>query len=207
VDWAGGQVDWAGGQVNWADEQVSWAGGVGFPDDRWLVACQLNLLIARAGTAASVVEPGIAAEAGIAAAVVLEVVAEVGIAAADLGIAAAEVEIAAAEVGKMLGKTAEAGTAAAAGILAESSAEAAQLVFVQTAQTGQIRQSLECFQIEALAAVGPSGSQRIQTPGSAADATGQHCQLDQRQTGCRSLPHLKTGSKLFLSSAAAGQRQ
>ena len=29
--------------MNWADEQVSWAGGVGFPDDRWLVACQLNL--------------------------------------------------------------------------------------------------------------------------------------------------------------------
>jgi len=196
--------------VKWAGEQAYWAGGVGFPDDRWLVACQLNLLIARAGTVASVVEPGIAAdvepgiaaEAGIAAGAeaLLEIV-------ADLGIAAAEVEIAAAEVGKMLGKTAEAGTAAAAGILAESSAEAAQLVFVQTAQTGQIRQSLECFQIEALAAVGPSGSQRIQTPGSAADATGQHCQLDQRQTGCRSLPHLKTGSKLFLSSAAAGQRQ
>ena len=177
-------------------------------------------MIARAGTAASVVEPGIAAdvEAGMVAEAVLEIVSHLGIAAeaeagiaadaeagiaaeAVLEIAAAEVEIAAVEVGKMLGKTAE------AGILAEGPAEAEKLVIVQTAQTGQIRQSLEFFQIEALAvAVGPSGSQRIQTPGSAADATGQHCQLDQRQTECRSWL-LKTGSKLFLSWAAAGQRQ
>jgi len=58
----GWQADWAGEQVNWAGEQENWAGGVGFLDDRWLVAFQLNLLIARAGTAASVVEPGVAAD-------------------------------------------------------------------------------------------------------------------------------------------------
>ena len=156
----------------------------------------LNLLIAQAGTAASVAGAGIAAEA--------EIVAD---AEAVLGIVAVFVfEIAAAEVGKMLGKTAGAETAAAAagaeveaGILAEGSAEVVKLVIGQTAQTERIRQSLEIVAL----AVGPSGSQRIQRPGSA-DATG-HCQLDQRRTGRRRLL-LKTGSKLCLSSAA-GRRQ
>ena len=137
---------------------------------------------------------GIAAGAGAGIAAEAEIVAD---AEAVFGIAAA------AEVGKMLGKTAGAGTAAAgaeveAGILAEGSAEVVKLVFGQTAQTERIRQSLEIVAL----AVGPSGSQRIQRPGSA-DATG-HCQLDQRQTECRRLL-LKTGSKLFLSWAA-GQR-
>ena len=155
----------------------------------------LNLLIAQAGTAASVAVAGIAAEA--------EIVAD---AEAVLGIVAVFVfGIAAAEVGKMLGKIAGAGTAAAgaevgAGILAEGSAEVVKLVIGQTAQTEQIRQSLEIVAL----AVGPSGSQRIQRPGSAADATG-YCQLDQRRTERRRLL-LKTGSKLFLSSAA-GRRQ
>jgi len=173
---------------------VKWAGGDGFPGDRWLVVYQLNLLIAQAGTAASVAGAGIAAEA--------EIVAD---AEAVLGIVAVFVfGIAAAEVGKMLGKTAGAETAAAgaeveAGILAEGSAEVVKLVIGQTAQTERIRQSLEIVAL----AVGPSGSQRIQRPGSA-DATG-HCQLDQRRTERRSLL-LKTGSKLCLSSAA-GRRQ
>jgi len=181
---------------------VKWAGGDGFPGDRWLVACQLNLLIAQAGTVASVAVAGIAAgaEAGIAAEA--EIVADAE--AVSRIVAGSVFGIAAAEVGKMLEKTAGAGTAAAgaevgAGILAEGSAEVVKLVIGQTAQTERIRQSLEIVAL----AVGPSGSQRIQRPGSA-DATG-HCQLDQRQTGRRSLL-LKTGSKLCLSSAA-GRRQ
>ena len=135
---------------------------------------------------------GIAAGAGAGIAAEAEIVAD---AEAVFGIAAA------AEVGKMLGKTAEAGTAeveAEAGILAEGFAEAEKLGFGQMAQTEQICQSLEIVAL----AVGPSGSQRIQRPGSA-DAT--DLQLDQRQTECRRLL-LKTGSKLFLSWAA-GQRQ
>ena len=110
----------------------------------------LNLLIAQAGTAASVAVAGIAAGAGAGIAAEAEIVAD---AEAVFGIAAA------AEVGKMLGKTAGAGTAAAgaeveAGILAEGSAEVVKLVFGQTAQTERIRQSLEIVAL----AVGPSGS-------------------------------------------------
>ena len=160
----------------------------------------LNLLTARAEIATSVVVTGIAAaaESGIAAEAEIAVVAEAVLRiAADLGIAAG--------VGKLLETgTAGAETAGAevdAGILAEGSAEAAKLVFGQTAQTGQNHQSPGCFQTVLLAAE-PSGSQRIQRPGAAAAAG----QLDQRRTGCRRLG-LKTGSKLFLSLAAVLQRQ
>ena len=159
----------------------------------------MNLLTARAEIATSVVVTGIAAaaESGIAAEAEIAVVAEAVLRiAADLGIAAAG-------VGKLLETgTAGAETAGAevgAGILAEGSAEAAKLVFGQRAQTGQNHQSPGCFQTVLLAAE-PSGSQRIQRPGAAAG------QLDRRQTGCRRLG-LKTGSKLFLSSAAVLQRQ
>jgi len=183
-------VQLAGGQVL--------AGGDGFLAGRSLAAFQLNLLTARAEIATSVVVTGIAAaaESGIAAEAEIAVVAEAVLRiAADLGIAAG--------VGKLLETgTAGAETAGAevdAGILAEGSAEAAKLVFGQRAQTGQNHQSPGCFQTVLLAAE-PSGSQRIQRPGAAAG------QLDRRQTGCRRLG-LKTGSKLFLSSAAVLQRQ
>jgi len=199
----------AGVETGW----LAGAGGGGFPGDRWLVAFQLTLSIAQAGTEAPVVETGIAAvagnaaaEAGIAAAA--GIAAETGIA-GDPGIAAAGVgkllEAGSAETGTAETGTAEAGSAGAevdAGILAECSAVAVKLVSGQTAQTGQTRQSPECFQTVVQLAVEPSGSQRIQRPGA---ATAQFVQLVQQQTGCRRL-RLKTGSKLFLSSAA-GQRQ